>query len=149
RVGTLEPEGRRRHAAQDSAVVMRTLAVAAVLFFAAPAPAYASATLTMRDLPLHGGRALASTTPKFDLVGLHWRGQGAVQFRTRSLEGRWSRWHAAAPEAEDLPNAGSPETRASRGWRLGNPFWTGTSDRIEYRLRGGVERCRATFAEAQ
>jgi hypothetical protein len=127
---------------------MRTLAVAAVLFFVAPATAYAGATLTMRDVPLHGGPALASTTPKFDLVGVHWRGPGAVQFRTRSLEGRWSNWHASAPEGEDLPDAGSPETRASRGWRLGNPFWTGGSDRIEYRLRGRIERLRAYFVES-
>jgi hypothetical protein len=127
---------------------MRTLVVAAIVFFVAPASAFADASLTMREVPLHGGRSLASATREFDMVGLHWRGSGSVQFRTRSLSGRWSAWHTAAPEAEDLPNVGSPETRASRGWRLGNPYWTGASDRIAYRLHGQVQRLRAYFVKS-
>jgi hypothetical protein len=82
------------------------------------------------------------------MVGLHWRGAGAVQFRTRSLEGLWSAWHRADPEAEDLPDVGNPETRSTRGWSLGNPYWTGASDRIEYRLQGRVERLRAYFVHS-
>ena len=36
-------------------------------------------------------------------------------------------------------------TRSSGPWRLGNPWWVGPSDRIEYRLRGNVSRLRAFF----
>jgi len=127
---------------------MKSLLVATLLFLATPAAALGGVSLVVRDVPLHGERTLAAATPQFDLVGLHWRGTGTVQFRTRSLEGRWSAWQRADPEGEDLPNVGSPEARASKGWRLGNPYWTGTSDRIEYRLRGRVERLRAYFVRS-
>ncbi len=127
---------------------MKSLLVATVLFFAAPTTAFGGASLTMREVPLHGGRTLSAATPQFDMVGLHWRGPGTVQFRTRSLEGRWSTWQRADPEAEDLPNVGTTEARAARGWRVGNPYWTGPSDRIEYRLRGRVARLRAYFVRS-
>jgi N-acetylmuramoyl-L-alanine amidase-like protein len=127
---------------------MKPLLAATALFFAAPATAYGGASLAMREVPLHGGRTLAAATPRFDMVGLHWRGTGTVQFRTRSLEGRWSVWQRADPESEDLPNAGTAEARAARGWRVGNPYWTGPSDRIEYRLPGGVARLRAYFVRS-
>jgi hypothetical protein len=127
---------------------MKSLLVATLLFLATPAAALGGVSLVVRDVPLHGERTLAAATPQFDLVGLHWRGTGTVQFRTHSFEGRWSGWLRADPEAEDLPNVGSPEARASKGWRLGNPYWTGTSDRIEYRLRGRVERLRAYFVRS-
>ena len=127
---------------------MKTTAVIVLLFFAAPATAFAGVSLTMREVPLHGQRSLAAATPEFDMVGLHWRGTGSVQFRTRSLAGRWSTWQGAAPEAEDLPNVGTGESRAARGWRIGNPYWTGASDRIEYRLRGQVARLRAYFVRS-
>jgi hypothetical protein len=84
----------------------------------------------------------------FDLVGLHWRGPGSVDFRTRSSAGRWSAWRRAAPEAEDLPDVQSTEARAARGWRLGNPYWTGPSNGIAYRLRGRVDRLRAYFVRS-
>jgi len=127
---------------------MKSLLVATLLFLATPAAALGGVSLVVRDVPLHGERTLAAATPQFDLVGLHWRGTGTVQFRTHSFEGRWSAWLRADPEAEDLPNVGSPEARASKGWRLGNPYWTGTSDRIEYRLRGRVDRLRAYFVRS-
>ena len=105
------------------------------------------ATIVSRDVPLGGERALASSQApdRFNLVGLHWRGPGSVQFRTRSLAGRWSAWHEAAPEAEDRPDAGTAERARRSSWRLGNPWWVGASDRIEYRLRGKVTRLRAHF----
>jgi hypothetical protein len=128
---------------------MRLLIAAAFIFFAAPAAAFADVTLTMREVPLHGERTLAATSSReFDMVGLHWRGPGSVQFRTRSLAGKWSSWRRAAPESEDLPDIGSPEASASRGWRLGNPYWTGPSDRIAYRLDGRVLRLRAYFVHS-
>jgi hypothetical protein len=124
---------------------MKPLLVATLLFFAAPNAAFGGATLTMREVPLHGERVLSATSTQFDMVGLHWQGPGTVEFRTRSFVGRWSAWRRADPEGEDLPNVGTPETRATRGWRVGNPYWTGSSDRIEYRLRGNVRRLRAYF----
>jgi hypothetical protein len=124
---------------------MKPLLVATLLFFAAPSAAFGGATLTMREVPLHGERVLSATSTQFDMVGLHWQGPGTVEFRTRSFVGRWSAWRRADPEGEDLPNVGTPETRATRGWRVGNPYWTGSSDRIEYRLRGNVRRLRAYF----
>ncbi|MGZ8696306.1 MAG: N-acetylmuramoyl-L-alanine amidase [Gaiellaceae bacterium] len=127
---------------------MRSLLAATLLFLAAPAAALGGVSLTVREVPLHGGRTLAAATPQFDMVGLHWRGTGSVQFRTRSVGGRWSAWQRADPEAEDVPNVGSAEARAARGWRVGNPYWTGSSDRIEYRLRGHVERLRAYFVRS-
>jgi hypothetical protein len=79
----------------------------------------------------------------FTLVGVHWRGPGRVLFRTRSVEGRWSGWRRAAPEAEDRPDKGSRELRLRMGWRIGNPWWVGPSDRIETRAVGRVTRVRA------
>jgi hypothetical protein len=119
-----------------------------IAFIAAPAAAFGEATLRMREVPLHGERTLAAAPARFDMVGLHWRGSGSVEFRTRSLAGHWSAWRRAAPEAEDLPDAAATEGRADRGWKLGNPFWTGASDRIAYRLHGRVTRLRAYFVHS-
>jgi N-acetylmuramoyl-L-alanine amidase len=127
---------------------MKPLLVATLLFFASPAAAFGGASLTMREVPLHGERTLAASTTHFDMVGLHWRGSGTVQFRTRSVEGRWSGWQRADPEGEDLPNVGTAEARAAIGWRVGNPYWAGASDRIEYRLHGHIERLRAYFVRS-
>ena len=127
---------------------MKILRLAILLALAFPAAAMAEdATIVTRNVPLAGERALASSKPpaRFNLVGLHWRGPGSVQFRTRSLAGRWSAWEGAAPEAEDQPDSGTPERARSGSWRLGNPWWVGPSDRIEYRLRGKVTRLRAFF----
>ena len=116
------------------------------LALALPAPALAQeATIVARDVPLAAGRTLASAAApeRFNLVGLHWRGSGTVQFRTRSASGRWSAWADAAPELEDQPDAGTSERARKGAWRLGNPWWVGPSDRIEYRRRGAVTRLRA------
>jgi hypothetical protein len=129
---------------------MKIALAAAAVFFAAPtAVALGEASITMREVPLHGQRTLAaSPPPRFDMVGFHWRGPGSVEFRTRSSDGRWGAWHGAAPEAEDLPDVETAESRAARGWRLGNPYWVGASDRIAYRLHGRVTRLRAYFVES-
>ncbi len=120
------------------------LAAAASLLAAGLAHA-ASPTMRVEEVPLHGVRSLAGARAggSFDVVGLHWRGVGSVSFRTASSRGRWSRWRPAAPESEDLPDVASPEAARSGGWRLGNPYWTGRSTRIEYRVRGRVSRLRA------
>ena len=126
----------------------RRLLILIGLALALPAPAFAQeATIVSRDVPLAGERTLSAAKPpaRFDLVGIHWRGSGTVQFRTRSVAGRWSAWNDAAPEAEDRPDARSVESVRKGGWRLGNPWWVGASDRIEYRQRGRVSRLRAWF----
>ncbi|HEY7620545.1 MAG TPA: peptidoglycan recognition protein, partial [Solirubrobacteraceae bacterium] len=70
---------------------------------------------------------------------------GHVLFRTRSQTGRWSGWRRAAPEGEDLPDQASREARGRPGWRLGNPYWVGPSDRVAFRLVGEVRRLRAWY----
>ena len=127
---------------------MRFLAVTALAAAVFPAAAWGQqATIVQRDVPLGPTRSLASgqAPERFNLVGLHWQGQGTVRFRVRSLEGRWSEWVAAAPEAEDQPDVGTAERARTRQWRLGNPWWVGASDRIEYRRSGRVTRLRAFF----
>jgi hypothetical protein len=116
-----------------------------------PAPAAAAeATIVTRDVPLAGQRSLASSSApgRFELVGLHWRGSGTVSFRTRSLAGRWSAWQNAAPEAEDRPDAGTAERVRAGSWNLGNPWWVGPSNAIQYRLSGRVTRLRAHFVRS-
>jgi hypothetical protein len=120
---------------REMLVPVKAPLVATFLALVLPGVAHAElASLESRDIPL-GARTLSasSDTPRFNLVGLHWRGSGEVHFRTRSLAGRWSRWRAA--EAE--------HTR--QGWRLSEPFWTGASDRIRYRRDGDIRRLRAHF----
>ena len=101
--------------------------------------------VTEVDLAPAASRTAASSglRTRFTLVGLHWRGPGRVVFRTRSLEGRWSGWRAAAPEGEDLPDVGSPEARRGAGWHIGNPWWVGPSNRVEVRRIGRVGRIRS------
>ncbi len=128
---------------------MRMFLLALLCMLVFPATAWAGkATIVSRDLPVGPVRtaAGAAAPSRFDLVGLHWQGPGRVLFRTRSLAGRWSDWHPAAPEAEDRPDPGSAEGRGSRrGWHLGSPYWVGASDRVDYRLEGDVRRLRAWF----
>jgi hypothetical protein len=137
--GTLEPP-------QPPMKVLFAVIAAAL---AAPAVAHAEVTVTAHDVPLHGRSLAAAAAPGvFDLVGLHWQGSGSVDFRTRAVHGSWSGWRTAAPEDEDLPDAGSAETRATRGWQLGSPYWVGDSSAIRYRLHGSVSRLRAYFVDS-
>ncbi len=117
------------------------LVVAAALAAAFPGTALGAGLVQQRDLqPQAGVRTLP--TRNFELVGLHWRGPGLVQYRTRSLAGRWSRWLRSSDE-DALPDRGSREWRAMPGWRVGEPQWTGASNAIQYRSLGRVSRVRA------
>jgi hypothetical protein len=117
------------------------LAIAAVLAAAFPGTALGAGLVQQRDLrPQAGVRTLA--TRNFELVGLHWRGPGLVEYRTRSLAGRWSHWLRSSDE-DALPDRRSREWRALRGWRVGEPQWTGASNAIQYRSLGRVTRVRA------
>jgi N-acetylmuramoyl-L-alanine amidase/FlgD Ig-like domain len=123
------------------------LLAAALVALAFPAAAWAEeATLVTRDLPVNGMRMLAaSESPeRFNLLGLHWRGSGRVFFRVRGERG-WSGWHEADAEPQDLPDRDSGEARRMRGWRIGNPWWTGTAERVQVRTRGRVQRVRGHF----
>ena len=126
---------------------MKPLRAAFVLFFVAPGVAVASPSLVERDLPARSG-VVAQAPAAFDLVGLHWRGSGAVRFRTERADGTWSSWRISAPESDDLPDRNTAEATRSRGWHLGNPFWVGRSERIQYRLGRGVRRLRAYFVRS-
>jgi len=119
---------------------VKVLCLSFLLFVAAPGTALAS-SLVARDLPTKNGTVAQS----FDLVGMHWRGNGVIRFRTRAVGGRWTRWRLSAPEQDDLPDNGTPEGRRSRAWHLGNPFWVGPSTRIQYRVSGHVRRLRGYF----
>ena len=119
------------------------LAVLAGLLAAPAAFGSSSAHATTVELRIGPqGVASADAMPRFTLAGVSWRGHGRVELRTRSLRSRWSAWRPAAPEDDDGPDAGSPERR-SAGWRLGNPYWVGPSDRLEARVAGSVTRVRA------
>jgi len=118
-----------------------------LVFAAAAAPGALAAPPQVRAVDVQPGGvrqpASSSAETRFTLAGIHWRGSGQVAFRTRSLGGRWSGWRPAAPEDEDGPDPGSRENRARSGWRIGNPWWVGPSDRIEVRTAGRVTRVRA------
>ena len=118
--------------------------LATLLVTPSPSSSAPSADAFAFDLRPAAHRLFVPNTrvPRFTLAGVSWRGSGRVEFRTRSVEGRWSGWHRAAPEDEDGPDLGSREQRRS-GWRLGNPWWAGVSDRIEARTVGDVSRIRA------
>jgi flagellar hook assembly protein FlgD len=146
----LEPRGGVGDAAEKALAAMtlsRALLVTLVCAALGAPSAAAGVRLVARDEPVRGPSTdRAHRAPiRFDMVGLHWRGSGKVWFRTRPADGAWSAWQPARPEAEDLPDRGTKEFRRGRGWKLGNPYWTGPADAIDYRLAGDVHRLRAYF----
>jgi hypothetical protein len=127
---------------------MKVACVAVVLFFAASGAAVAAPTsLVARDVPARSG-VVQRAPERFALVGLHWRGSGAVRFRTRAAGGHWSAWQLAGSESDDLPDRGTTEYRRMSGWHVGSPYWVGSADRIQYRLSGGIRRLRAYFVRS-
>jgi N-acetylmuramoyl-L-alanine amidase len=112
------------------------------------APGSAAAGLTsleVRELPLNGERRLSaiSGTAPFQLVGIHWRGPGALDVRTRSQNGAWSRWTPVVDGDHDGPDAGSAEATRAKGWRKSAPVWVGHAVAVEVRTSGRVTRARA------
>ena len=124
-------------------LALTSTAAAAALAVAPAALGSNRAHVTTVELHAAGQRSFVQhgTAGRFTLAGVQWRGPGRVLFRTRSTGGRWSAWRDGRPEPEDAPDAGSPERRR-RGWEMGNPWWVGTSDRIEARAVGRVSRVR-------
>ena len=142
------PSPFRRGHTEPRTLLPRMLRIALVCLFVFPASAWAGqATIVSQELPIGVSRTTAGAVApaRFNLVGLHWQGSGTVLFRTHSVTGRWSAWQRAAPEDEDQPDHGTAETRLRLGWRLGNPYWVGPSDRIGWRLIGDVRRVRAWY----
>jgi hypothetical protein len=118
----------------------------ALLVLAFPASAHAgNVAMTARDVPLGGSRSLASAAApqRFNMVGVHWQGPGAVAFRTHRIHGAWSAWRDA--DADVMPDRRSPERAATRSWHDANLEWVGGSDRIEFRTRERVTRVRAFY----
>ncbi|MGH3083842.1 MAG: peptidoglycan recognition protein family protein, partial [Gaiellaceae bacterium] len=129
---------------------MRAFLIAAVLLLAPPAAAHAAdASIWSRDLSLGTARApaAAASAKRFDLVGVHWRGSGRVELRTRTSSGGWSPWRTAAPEAEDRPDRAASE-RSRLGWTVGNPWWAPGSTQLDVRTIGKVARVRAWFVRS-
>ncbi len=112
------------------AIVVAVLVVPASALAAGP-------TMIVRDVALHPGRALASSAPRFNMVGLHWRGTGAVFFRVRELDGRWSAWS----QSDD-------DDRVQQGWHLGGLDWTGAATAMRIRTSGQVARVRAYYVDS-
>ena len=141
--------------------VRRPLAISLVLLAGlcvAPS-AFGSSSAHATTVDLRIGEQRVATTgavPRFTLAGVSWRGSGRVELRTRSTGGRWSAWRPAAPEAEDGPDAGSPEQRRARlapresvlgrGRRIASRHaWPGTSRECE-RSSSGAPRSASRSA---
>lgn len=125
---------------------MKPLLLALAFGLAVPATAGAGVTMTQREIPLRGSRALAVAAPsRFDMVAVHWQGSGSVLYSTRNDAGRWSGWRAA--DADQYPDPGSSENRV-RGWRLGGLDWVGPSVAARFRTKGEVRRLRAYYVES-
>src|SRR4051812_39636375 len=88
--------------------------------------------VTPADFPGGGATSRVLRTRRFDLVGL--RGaRGDVEVRVRRAGGRWSAWVALAVHGDHAPDTGSGE-------RASDPVWTGGSDELQLRVRGGRPR---------
>jgi hypothetical protein len=119
------------------------LAATAALALAGAATARAGtqAKLVVRDVSSAG-----QLKARFDLVGLHWRGAGKVRFRTRSVREHWTAWRIA--DVDEHVDIGSREAMRTRGWRASEPYWVGSSDRVEWRGTGEVRRVRVNFVSS-
>src|SRR5689334_12253930 len=80
------PEQERSGTVEKGVVFVKRLLIAAALLLASAGVAQAAPVrMVVRDVPLRGAaRVLAGSTPRFNLVGLHWQGRGTPWFRTRS-----------------------------------------------------------------
>ena len=114
---------------------MKALLAVLAVTLAAPASALAEGpTLIARDVPLHAARTPAASTPRFNMVAVHWRGSGSVAYRTRAAGGTWSAWQTTDTDGN-----------VQRGWQLGNLNWVGTADAIRFRTQGQVTSLRAYY----
>jgi len=112
--------------------------------FALVVPSVAQAgnvALVARDVPLSPRALQSAAAPMhFNMLGVHWRGTGTVEVRTRSLAGAWRAWHAVDDDAS--PDRGSAERDT---WRDGGLEWAGASKGVQFRTHGRVTRVRAYY----
>jgi hypothetical protein len=122
---------------------MKKLLIAIAVVLALPAAARAGlVTMTAREVPLSARSLQSASVPMpFNMLGVHWRGSGGVEYRTRATDGHWRAWQAA--DADSGPDAGSRESHPA--WHDGNLDWVGTSVGIEFRTAGAVSRVRAFY----
>ena len=124
---------------QESVRRVRKLTVFLAALAALAAPALARAgdvAMHVQEIPLHGRVLQAAQPPMhFNMFAVHWTGAGTVLYRTHRLHGSWSAWTAA--DADSAPDHGTGK------WHDGNLDWTGSSDGIQFRTRGNVERLKA------
>src|SRR6266550_6369596 len=108
------------------------LAAALAAFVVPPVAQAGDVAIRVREVPL-GARALDSARApmNFNMLGLHWIGNGTVDYRTRSLRGTWRAWRVA-----DADNR-------SGAWHDGNLDWTGASSTAQFRIGGDVRRLRS------
>ena len=95
----------------------------------------ATPTMTVRDVPLHAARTLASAaaaTQRFNMVAFHWRGAGGVRYRVRFSDG-WSPWRAADADTVSVQH----------GWHIGALDWVGAATALQTRVVGSVTRLRS------
>lgn len=101
--------------------------------------------VTSVDVRFAGARPLVGggSGRTFDYVGVHWRGAGSVELRTRRTAGGWGRWHAVHVEGRPAPRG------RLQGWSLGEGIWVGPSTRFEVRALGDVRRIRAHLVRSR
>jgi flagellar hook assembly protein FlgD len=119
------------------------IALCALVF---PAAANAGdVAMSSREISLGHERSLSAAAPpqRFNMLGVHWRGSGRVEFRVHRIHGAWSAWSDADDDAS--PDTASPERRAPVGIHAGNPMWTGSSDRVQFRTHGRITSLRAYY----
>jgi hypothetical protein len=115
---------------------MKRALLAAALALLFPGLARAGlVTMVARDVPL-GPRALQAvrSPTRFNMLGLHWRGAGSVDYRTRAADGRWRRWQSV--DADDGDGV---------GWHDGNVAWVDASTGVRFRTNGRVTGLRAYY----
>jgi hypothetical protein len=128
---------------------LRVKKLPATLFVAlavAPAAHAGDVAMVARDVALGPRAVQAAAAPMhFNMLGVHWAGEGGVQYRTHRLRGDWGPWRDVDDDAG--PDSGSRER--SRAWRDGNLDWAGASDGVQFRTRGTVRRLRAYYLWAR
>ena len=119
------------------------MALPAVALLAAPAHAWMPKPVQFtRAVTLAPGETTAElrTARRFDVAGLEWRGARGVhaELRVPDRRGGWTPWGESDAD-QDGPDSG----REARGGRtVGNPVWTGGSDRVQIRLSRPVRGLR-------
>jgi N-acetylmuramoyl-L-alanine amidase len=108
------------------------------LLLSAPAVAGA-ADVRLASLPVTGSAPVRAPFG-FDLVGARWQGAGAVELRSRTETGRWTRWTPLSPGEDVHP---------SQGVSVAEPVWTGEGRVVQLRASGSVHALRAIFVNGR